>query len=85
MKDNKQTIGTLLFVSVFLLIFQSFLYYWGGYITGIFATWFVGERIVEGLAYLGIIITPHQIPMIMGALSVFGGCFGKTSYNRPQN
>lgn len=85
MNNNKSTLGTLLFVTVFLFIFEGFLYYWGGYITGIFTTWLVGERVVEGLAYLGIIITPHQIPMIMGTLSVFGSCFGKTNYNRPQN
>lgn len=85
MKDNKHALGVILFTILFLFIFEGFFFYWVGYITGIFATWLVGERIVEGLACLGIIITPHQIPMIMGALSVFGGCFGKTSYNRPQN
>ena len=70
-------------VVLFLLIFEGFIYYWCGYLSGLFMTWLVGERIVEGLSYLGIMITVHQLPIIAGTLSALGHYFGKGSYNRP--
>ena len=76
---NDIDIGGWIVAMIIVLIFQPLICYWLGYLGGIFATWFVGERLVEGLSYLGLTITTHQIPMITGALAVFGGYFGKSS------
>ena len=78
MKNSDKTVFSVLMLTYIIFgIFGGFIFYWFGYLSGLFISLFVGNKIVEGLGILGITITTHQIPMICGTLNVLGSFFGK--------
>lgn len=76
-----EVFGAIVLV-ILILIFQPFLCYLIGWITGHFIKWIFGATFISGLALLGINIAPDSIPLFCGVLGVIGSFFKSVSTSK---
>lgn len=74
-KGIKEGILAIIIAVILLLIFESFLIFWLGYLGGIFAKLLIGNWLIEGFKLINITLNKDNIPLLAGTLSWIGSFF----------
>jgi len=78
---NNLSILGIIAILVITIFIAPWLGFWIAYFGGWVAKITIGNYLINGLEYLGILITKDQIPLLAGVLGWIGGFFKASNHN----